>query len=165
MAAPTAPPSSTALVTTSTSADPAAEVVARYREFWDVRFEANRNPVDPNDPRLEQLATGKQLETVLTETRQRLDQGLAVRRPEPSESRNRVKVIEVTGDTATLQDCATNDGIIYRVATGQVLDDSVVTRSVEATMRRVDGAWRLADTRVIQEWRGVSGCALSPDFS
>ena len=62
------------------------------------------------------------------------------------------------------QDCATNDGVVYRVATGQVLDDGVVTRSVEATMRRVDGAWRLADSRVIQEWKGVAGCALSPDF-
>jgi hypothetical protein len=51
------------------------------------------------------------------------------------------------------------------VATGQVLDDGVVTRSVEATMRRVEGVWRLADTRVLQEWKGVSGCALSPEFS
>lgn len=158
------PPSSTNL-TTSTTVDPAGEVVARYKQFWEVRFEVSRNPVNPNDPRLAQFATGRQLDNVVTETRQRLDQGLAVRRPEPSASKNRVKVIEVGSDTARLQDCATNDGIVYRVATGQVLDDGVVTRSVEATMRRVEGVWRLADTRVLQEWKGVSGCALSPEFS
>ncbi len=157
-------PSSTNL-TTSTTVDPAGEIIARYKQFWDVRFEVNRNPVNPTDPRLAQFATGKQLDNVVTETRQRLDQGLALRRPEPSASKNRVKLIEVASDTARLQDCATNDGIVYRVATGQVLDDGVVTRSVEATMRRVDGVWRLADTRVLQEWKGVVGCALSPEFS
>ena len=151
--------------TTSTTADPAVEIVSRYKQFWEVRFEVNRTPVNPADPRLAQFATGKQLDNVVTETRQRLNQGLAVRRPEPSASKNRVKVVQVVGDTASLQDCATNDGIVYRVATGQVLDDGVVTRSVEATMRRVDGVWRLADSRVIQEWKGVAGCAQSPDFS
>jgi len=151
--------------TTSTTADPAVEIVSRYKQFCEVRFELNRTPVNPADPRLAQFATGKQLDNVVTETRQRLNQGLAVRRPEPSASKNRVKVVQVVGDTASLQDCATNDGVVYRVATGQVLDDGVVTRSVEATMRRVDGVWRLADSRVIQEWKGVAGCAQSPDFS
>lgn len=168
-----APSSTTSIVATvpstamptSTTADPAVEIVARYKQFWEVRFEVNRTPVNPVDPRLAQFATGKQLDNVVTETRQRLNQGLAVRRPEPSASKNRVKVVQVAGDTASLQDCATNDGIVYRVATGQVLDDGVVTRSVEATMRRVDGVWRLADSRVVQEWKGVAGCALSPDFS
>ena len=155
----------TAAPTTSTTGDPAVEIVARYTQFWEVRFEANRDPVNPADPRLAQFATGAQLDNVLAETRQRRDQGLAVRRPEPSASTNRVKVVEVVGDTATLQDCATNDGIIYRVASGQVLDEGVVTRSVEATMLRIDGDWRLADTHVLQEWKGVAGCAQSPDFS
>lgn len=161
----TVPSSSATIPTTSTTADPAVEIVARYKQFWEVRFEVNHTPVNPADPRLAQFATGKQLDNVVMETRQRLDQGLALRRPEPSVSKNRVKVVQVAGDTASLQDCSTNDGIVYRVATGQVLDDGVVTRSVEATMRRVDGVWRLADTRVLQEWKGVAGCAQSPDFS
>ncbi len=161
----TGPVSTTPATSAPTPADPTAEIVARYRQFWEVRFEANRNPVNPADPRLVQLATGTQLDIVLTETRQRRDMGLAVRRPEPSLSKNRVKVVGLTGDIARLQDCATNDGIVYRVATGEVLDDGVVTRNVEATMRRVDGLWRLAETRVLQEWKGVAGCAQSPDFS
>lgn len=162
-AAGSSAPATSAAVTTTI--DPAADIAARYKQFWDVRYEANRNPVNPSDPRFAQFATGKQLDNVVTETRQRRDQGLAIRRPDSSVSRNRVKVLEVTSDTARLQDCATNDGIVYRVATGQVVDDSVVTRSVEATMLKVDGAWRLADTRVLQEWKGVAGCAQSPDFS
>ena len=76
----------TAASTTPTTADPAAEIVARYTQFWEARFEANRDPVNPADPRLAQLATGAQLDNVLAETRQRRDQGLAVRRPDPSAS-------------------------------------------------------------------------------
>lgn len=158
---------STTTVTASTLGTPAteADIAARYKEFWQARAEANRDPVNPSDPRLAQLATGKQLDNVVTETRQRLEQGVAFRYPVPSVSTNRVRVVEVVGDSATLRDCATNDGIVYRVADGQVLDDSVVTRSVVATMLRVDGVWRLAEARVVQEWTGVAGCAQSPDFS
>jgi len=159
-----AAPSSTALATTTT-VSPAAEIVARYKQFWDVRFEANRNPANPADPRFAQFAVDPQLGNVVTETRQRRDQGLALRRPDPSVTQRRVKVVELTGAAATLQDCATNDGIVYSVATGQVIDDTVVTRSVSATMRRVDGVWKVAETKVLQEWKGVAGCALSGEFS
>lgn len=153
--------------TTSTAAvdSVAADIVDRYKQFWEVRFEANRQPVNPADPRLRQYATDQQLENVLTETRQRLDQGLAIRRPEQSVYARRVKLLRVDGDAATLQDCVTNDGIVYRVATGQVVDDKVVTRSLAATMRRVEGTWKLAETRVLQEWEGVDGCVRSSDFS
>ncbi len=55
--------------TTAAAQDPvAADIVGRYKQFWEVRFEANRSPVNPSDPRLGQLATGQQLETVRLET-------------------------------------------------------------------------------------------------
>jgi hypothetical protein len=151
--------------TTSTTLDPQADVVARYRMFWQVRFEANREPVNPDDPRFAEYATGQQLANVVKETRERRDNGLAIRRPEPSITERRVKVTQIDGDTATLQDCSTNDGIVYRVAGGEVVDNAVVTYSVLATMRRVDGTWKLDHTNIIQKWEGVAGCALSPEFS
>ncbi len=151
--------------TTAATTDPVGEIVDRYKQFWDIRFEVNQVPVNPGDPRLPQFATGQQLDNVLLETRQRRDKGLALRRPDPSVYVRRVKLVSVNGETASLQDCVTNDGIVYRVATGEVVDDSVVTRNLTATMRRVDGTWRLAETRVLQEWEGVAGCALSSKFS
>ncbi len=151
--------------TTPTTQDAATEIVARYNQFWEVRFEANRHPVNPSDPRFGQYATGQQLDNLLTETRQRRDQGLAIRRPDQSVAQRRVKVVDVVSESATLHECSVNDGVVYRVATGQVVDDSVVTRSVVATMRRVDGTWKLAETRVVQQWEGVAGCALSGEFS
>lgn len=162
-----APTTTTRVATTTTTAttpgqDPvAAELATRYKQFWEVRFEANREPVNPDNPKFGEFATGPQLEQVVTETRQRRDQGLAIRRPEPSVYERRVKVVSVEGETASLQDCVTNDGIVYRVGTGEVIDSSVVTRNLAVTMRRVDGMWKLAETRILQEWEGVAGCAKS----
>ena len=147
--------------TTSTTLDPQADVVARYRMFWQVRFEANREPVNPDDPRFAEYATGQQLANVVKETSERRDNGLAIRRPEPSVADLRVQVLEIDGDTALLQDCTVDDGIVYRVQGGDVVDSEVVTYSVAATMRRVDGTWKLDHTNVIQKWEGVAGCALA----
>lgn len=149
---------------TSTSA-PAGDVEAlvadRYLEFWDARFEANTDPVDPDNPRLRDLATGEQLANVIDETQRRKDAGLAFREADDSVKERRVRVVTVEEDVATLQDCATNDDVVYRVATGEVVDDSVVTRNISAEMHLVDGQWRLAGAQELQKWEGVAGCALS----
>lgn len=155
--------STSTTTTTSAPPDDEAAIVERYLEFWEVRFEANSDPVNPDDPRFAAVATGPQLDNVITETRQRLDAGLALRRPENSVTERRPRVVEISGDVATIQDCSVNDSIVYRVATDEVVDDSVVTRSTTATMRLIDGQWRLESTREIQKWEGVAGCALADE--
>lgn len=171
-ATPSAPPSTSTSGVTTTSAptttpatqDVAADIVARYKMFWQVRFEANQNPPNPEDPRLAEFSTAPQLDKVRAETRSNLDQGLAIRRPPDSVARSSVKVREVNDATATLQECVVDDGVLYRFTTGEVLDAEVATQSVESTMQLVDGVWRLAEARLVQEWKGVAGCALSGDF-
>lgn len=149
--------------TTTAPDDVQALVTARYLEFWEARFEANTEPVDPDSARLRDLATGEQLTNVIAETQQRRDSGLALRAADDPVKERRVRLVDVQGDTATIQDCATNDDVVYRVATGEVLDDSVVTRNISAEMRLVDGQWRLAAAQELQRWEGVAGCALSSD--
>lgn len=164
VADPTSTTRPTASTTTTEAEDPVAtEIANRYERFWEVRLAANREPVNPDDSRLAELAINSQLDQVVTETRQRREQGLALRSPESSVTEHRVKVVRVDGDAASVQDCITDGDIVYRVATGETIDDKVVTRNVMATMRRVDGVWKLADTRVVQTWEGVAGCALSPE--
>lgn len=156
------PTSTTATTdTTSSTGDEEAVILERYLEFWDVRFEANSEPVDPADPRLADLATDAQLTNVLEETQRRADQGLALRNPPNSVTERRPVVVSVNGAEATIQDCSINDTIVYRVSDGEIIDDSTVTRSVSANMRKVDGAWKLSSTSEIQKWEGVAGCALS----
>lgn len=137
------------------------EVVDRYLGFWDARFAANEAPPDPGDPALAEFATGPQLDNVVAETRQRLDDGLALRAAQPSQTSHDVTVVSRTAERVELQDCFVNDGIVYRPATGEVIDEEVVTRSVSADMVLVDGVWKLERASVIQQWEGVAGCALA----
>lgn len=136
------------------------ELIDRYTTFWDVRFEANQAPPNPDDPRLAEYATGAQLENVRAETTSRRDEGLAVREAADPVTSHDVTVVDVSGDEASLQDCFVNDAVVYRIDSGEVVDDSVVTRSVAVVMVKVEGAWKLESATVIQEWEGVAGCAL-----
>lgn len=156
-AATSAPTSTSSSVASSDE----SSVVDRYVAFWEARFDANTAPVDPDDPQLREYATGSQLEQVVDETTARRDDGLALRRPADSVSRRRVTVVSNDGRTASVQDCSVNDGIVYRVVTGEVVDDSVATLSIEAELERLDGKWKVASTRLIQQWEGIAGCALA----
>jgi len=155
--------SSTTTSATPTSSDQGAEdvVVDRYLAFWQARLAANEAPVNPDHPDLAEYATGSQLENAIDETRRRRDDGLAIRRPENSQSKRDVRVTNTAPDEVTLQDCSINDGVIYRVDTGEVVNDDVVTQSIRATMRLVDGVWKLERATLIQEWPGVAGCAAA----
>jgi hypothetical protein len=136
-------------------------LTARYLGFWQARFDANQHPPDPDFPALREFATGEQLENVVSETRHRLDEGLALRAPDPSVASHDIRVISIDGDQAEVQDCFVNDGVLYDAATGEAVDSSVVTRSVSGVMVREGGVWKLARATVIQEWEGVAGCALA----
>lgn len=167
VAAPTSttdPPPATQATTTTTIDPVAAEIVGRYKEFWQARFAANQPPPNPDAPALREYATGQQLEQVVKETRGNLAEGLALRRPGSAPIRSSVKLVKLAGDEATVQECVVDDDVVYRYTSGEVVNANVATNSVEGTMRRVGGVWKLAAARLIQRWEGVAGCALSSDF-
>ncbi len=147
--------------TTPSTLDANTEIVSRYQKFWEARFNANQAPPNPDLPALAEYATGEQLDQVKAESRTNLRQGLAIRRASDPVRRSSVKVIRVADDEATLQECAVDDDVVYQYRTGEVMNADVATHNVEATMRRVDGVWKLASARLLQRWEGVAGCALS----
>ncbi len=57
-----------------------------------------------------------------------------------------------------------DDDVVYRYTTGEVVNAAVSTNSVEGTMRRIGGVWKLEAARLLQRWEGVAGCALSSGF-
>lgn len=140
------------------------EIIARYEGFWQARFEANQEPVNPDHPGLRKFATGDQLESAIAGIRQNLAEGRAVRRPEGSSRRSEVRVVSVDGDQAIVQECFLDDGVVYQVGTGEVINDSVATHNVRGTMEQVDGEWKLSSSSLVQRWEGVAGCALSAEF-
>ena len=156
----TEPSSTTSSTSTTGGQSVEDEIISRYVGYWDARLAANSGTPDPNDPALREFATGRQLETVIAETRANLDEGLAFRaRPNPADFR-KVTVVEVDGDRAVVQECFVDDGLVVRRDTGEVVNDTVATHNVRGELVRIDGAWRVSEARLVQRWEGVAGCAL-----
>jgi hypothetical protein len=144
---------------TTTSSTVEDEIISRYVGYWDARFSANSHTPNPNDPALREYATGAQLEAVVTETQRNLDEGLAFRRATRPANVQRVNVVEVEDEQAVVQECVVTDGVIFRRDTGEVVNGDVYTQNVRGELRRVDGVWKVSAARLIQQWKGVAGCA------
>ena len=162
--------SSTSTTTTTTTA-PAApapsdqtaeeEIVARYIGYWDARLAANSGTPDPDAPALRDFATGAQLDTVIAETGANLDQGLALRRPDDPVGFQQVRVIEIDGDRAVVQECVVDDLVVVRRDGGAIVNDAIATHNVRGELVKVDGVWRVSEARLVQRWEGVAGCAAA----
>lgn len=138
------------------------EIVARYIGYWDARFAANSGTPNPDDPALRDFATGAQLDAVIAETRNNLQDGIALRPPDEPTNFQRVEVIEIDGDHAVVQECVVDDQVVIRRDSGEVINDAVATHSVRGELQRIDGIWRVSEARLVQRWEGVAGCASAP---
>lgn len=163
-------PTSTATDSTTTSSSMAApgsavadplnqQIIDRYIGYWDARRAANTGTPNPDHPGLREFATGEQLTAVIEEARSNLEKGLAFRPSAAPINFRQVRVVSIDGDSAVVQECYVDDGVVYRSATGEVVDDSVTSQNVRGELQRVDGKWRVSRTRLAQWWEGVDGCA------
>lgn len=154
-----------AAVATTTSVSPAtrsAENVLgdRVRAFFTARAEANAAPTpNPEFGPLGEAATGDALASVRDETAKRRDQGQAMRPATPSQAQIRVGAVSVTGASATVAACSIDDGVIFDVASGRVVNDAVVTHNYRITLQRDAEVWQVALVERMQRWEGVAGCA------
>jgi hypothetical protein len=87
--------------------------------------------------------------------------GQALRYPADSVHTITALSVEINGDTATIETCNVDDGILYEPATGTVLNNKVTTAHDRATMTLVDGTWKLSTRQQIEKWDGVTGCAVT----
>lgn len=157
----TAPTTSTTRVGgTSVVTKPDPTVVAAYQSALDAQFEAEKT----SDQQLPALFA-MHLDPLLTRLKDRLIgrrlEGQAARRPEPTKSRTTVLSTTVTGDTAEVIECTVDDGVVYVMATGAVVNDKVASMRRRATLSKDGDVWKVADRVTEQEWEGVAGCASS----
>ncbi|MGI8709698.1 MAG: hypothetical protein ACR2LA_01700 [Acidimicrobiales bacterium] len=123
-------------------------------------YDAASNPADPKFPALAETQTGLALEQAVKQLSAYQATGRVGRDPENSISQRRAEVESVTGETAVVRDCTTDDGIVVVAATGEVVNDLVSTFLFEGHMVVEDGRWKLSSLLVDEEWEGVAGCAL-----
>lgn len=153
--------------TAETAADPEPaieEIVAdRIRGYFSAREAANAAPApNPDDPGLAEFAVSEELAAVVANTQTRLDAGQAIRPGEQNLAEIRVGFVEAGASAATAAACAVDDGVIFDVATGTVVNDDVVTHNYQINLELHDGLWKVSSIVRVQQWEGVAGCALSP---
>lgn len=163
-AATTEQPPTTEAPATTTTVDPQAQALAdaeaAYLAYEEASNVAAADPVDPQHPDLQALITGDQRLHSNSELGEFLARGEAVRFADPSQYRVDVLSSALQSDgSILLRVCRADDRVVYDVATDEVVDDDVVTRTIEAVMVNESGGWKLSRSVSVAHVSGVASCA------
>jgi hypothetical protein len=98
---------------------------------------------DPNSPLLGTYAAGDALADLRDAIRNRQERGVA-RRSSPTHL-SIIGIGEATtnGFVAFAEACQIDDDVLFDIATGDIVDDSVVTRMLVAQFERMNGTWKV----------------------
>jgi len=103
---------------------------------------------------------------ILTRVRDRLNSrnliGQAVKLASPSLASVTILSVAFGDDgAATVDECVVDDGVVFEVSTGKVINDRVVTQRRQTVLKLSGGAWKVSDRINQGEWDGVTACAAS----
>ncbi len=141
-AEPTTVPEKVVSTTVTTVKSVEADVIAGYRAFWDA-YLAAADPMNPEDPRLVEHATGEELETVQKAFLARRSAGEVIRGT--LDLAPRVDKVGAGATAATVVDCYADHTGLYDAATGAREDsESGVRHLIRVEMTLTDGAWKAA---------------------
>ena len=137
---PTTTTSTVPTTTTTITLDPQAAAVAGYRAFWQV-FLAAADPMNPEDPRLAEHATGEQLAAVRKSFLAAKAAGNVIR----GSLDLAPKVVSADATTVVVRDCYGDGTGLYSAATGVRQDKETTQRvQVTATVTLVEGVWKVS---------------------
>jgi len=144
--------------TASTASDDRAAVLAAYQRFWQVWLRAN-DPPNPSDPAIAEVETGAQLAGTLLAIERDRDRGERIRLPAKSQYHHTASAtIDRSGMQAMVSDCAVDDSIVIQSSTGRVVDNSIETQRITATMIRIGRWWKVSSSQIVRSWPGISAC-------
>jgi hypothetical protein len=160
---------STGSTATSTTAAPTTTLDEETRkeeaatrallDYYEAYQQATAEPVNPQYAKLQALVTGEHRLVVTRNLEERQANGEAVRLPAGTQSSHDVRSAELQPDESVeIVDCQVDDSIVYEVATGEVVDDDVVTKLVIGSMSFEGGNWKLAFSEISEAWPGVGTC-------
>ena len=136
-----------------------AEIIEAYFAFREAYLEAELAPeVDPYHPGLAAYAVDPVLAGVQERLEGYVESDILARLPEGTGYEVFARVALLNGDEARLNVCDVNDVVLYR-RSGEIVNDLVSVRPIEADMRRVDGKWFIAGHRY-PDAQEVDGCIV-----
>lgn len=162
-AATTEQPPTTEAPATTTTVDPQAQALAdaeaAYLAYEEASNVAAADPVDPQHPDLQALITGDQRLHSNSELGGFLADGEAARSAAPSQYSVEIQAASAQSDgSVLLHVCRVDDSVVYKVATGEIVNDEVVTKTIDARMVNEDGAWKVFSTTVVARTPGAASC-------
>ncbi|MEW6470653.1 MAG: hypothetical protein AB1679_00075 [Actinomycetota bacterium] len=128
-------------VTTAAKPTVESEVLAAYRAFWDA-YLAAADPMNPEDPRLAERATGGELETVQKAFLARRSAGEVIRGT--LDLAPRVASVRPDGAAATVTDCYADHTGVYDAATGARKDSESGVRHLVTVEMVLQGTWKVS---------------------
>jgi hypothetical protein len=134
--APNDDPSTDDPTTTAPSVE--AEVEAAYLAYLDMSDRLAREP-NPQDPEIDERATGPARDMLVTSLTRMNEEGVHIEFG-PSYSHDIVNV-EVSGETAIVTDCFTDEGFRVHDAAGERIEFPATQALHEVSMSSADGTW------------------------
>lgn len=122
-----------------------AEVIAGYRAAFDEQLAVGRDPkATADDDRLRAHRTGDALGTIQIALVKFKSAGKVY----IGDVKLSPRVVELAGDTATIQDCLDDATGAADAETGEVLEPATrIVTTVTAKMKKVNGVWKMANYR------------------
>jgi hypothetical protein len=134
----------------------AAEARAVYDRYWSAWRIAN-NPPEPMNEQLRETAADPLLTETTSAITTRANAGVSMVPSPDDQYSHEVRSVTVEGDEASIVDCSIDDAVLVSES-GQVLNDAVETRLIEARLIRIEGQWRVSDLKTLWRSDGVKPC-------
>jgi hypothetical protein len=132
---------------------------AAYVAYAHAYRAAATDPVMPQLPEVQAVTTGLQRSQITANLEGLQARGEATRLPDNTQDSQEFLGAEVRPDGSVyLKACVVNDAIVYNVATGAIVNDAVVTATVDVTVVQEDGAWKVADSVITNRSDGAVPC-------
>jgi len=112
---------------------------------------------NPDDPELPARTADPLLSAVKDDLGTRAALGHRVVIPTNGSYQHRLDSVKVSGTSASVRGCDLDDSTTIGPS-GEMIDDSVVTRTVAGTFSYDGTTWRASDVRVVARANGITEC-------
>jgi hypothetical protein len=128
---------------------------AAYLAYWQM-FDRVTNPPSPSDPAIAQFAVDPARADLVDGLNTLQAAGQSLTEPANNPSRHDV-VVMITSSGATVSDCFVDTRVLTN-GSGAVVNDNVVTKSLQGRLVVDGGQWKVAQYDELKRTDGVSAC-------
>ena len=145
--------------TTSTVAeDEEADAALAVWQEYVIASEEWLDPPNPAHPRIPEFIASDALEDFRAGIARDRAKDIATRRGPSGAIQHHSEVASSSPSEVVIRDCFVDDSVGYDMNTGEVVDDAVVTLTIDVTLVPEGAAWKIRDIAEVVRRDGVASC-------